>query len=763
MTEFIGENPSTSEDQPLQLHPLIEMAYSRVMNSLGTDPQIRGFTNLDYRSELLPNLYSSEDIYTAAQFHTFFPAHLFKMQNIVKVSLAKQAIELCNPHFPLVLVDVGCGTGAATVALLNTILHLQCVSKNTERTIKVIALDPDRFALRIFKDLLDSMISLMSEQNIRINLDYDRVPQGLPAANDDVLAYLHAFAREQDVPRLSQVLVLQSNIIPPLNQLLRERNQRIEELVDQGFEEARRLVAEYGTELAQLNNRIVRELSVDQLIVQTLATDSGVNFRHLLVQIRQQITSTLVDHDVIQIDQDIFLDNQVVTYINAQSSRFGYNQEPYTSPAYFANVVKLEHKDRIWHRLVSYSNIQLAWARSRNALLRESLADEVEIRLFERNPEVLKSRLQELIDQLIAYANDIARTDSRIPYPFPKSSNQARPRILSRLEEDVLSVAVVQALTPEFQGELTVSYDYRPEQGDNEYLYEYYLNAYKKFTRDVRSAAETMAEEHPHGVIIRTDIKSFYTQIVQHQLINEQLREGYSQRVRWLLKQILEGDLPSVADLSETQHEEGRGITQGGSASGFFSKLYLRSIPDTILASKKQIRIFRYADDMVVLIPNPSDLKEAITELEKLLDDLGLELSEEKTSQPHQPREFLEKLDQYSLDDLDQDAALIRKRVLRPLFVMVRDYRYCCNQYHVEGRWWDFVERYRECLQSVGIYFSANWLSRKVQEHLKRPRDVTLLNYPDLSTFLESTPDEWAEQFQVNNRVKVATARRSAT
>jgi hypothetical protein len=84
---------------------------------------------------------------------------------------------------------------------------------------------------------------------------------------------------------------------------------------------------------------------------------------------------------------------------------------------------------------------------------------------------------------------------------------------------------------------------------------------------------------------------------------------------------------------------------------------------------------------------------------------------------------------------------------------MVRDYRYCCNQYHVEGRWWDFVEHYKECLQSVGIYFSANWLSRKVQEHLKRPRNVTLLNYPDLSTFLESTPDEWAEQFQVNNEL----------
>ena len=104
----------------MSLHPVIQSAYSGVHSWLERRDDTSGYMKIDERK--ISKRLSREDMkHIAAQFSVLFPAHHFKcldlLQNIIELEMLLDWLRR-NPF--ITLIDVGCGAGAATAALIRS-------------------------------------------------------------------------------------------------------------------------------------------------------------------------------------------------------------------------------------------------------------------------------------------------------------------------------------------------------------------------------------------------------------------------------------------------------------------------------------------------------------------------------------------------------------------------------------------------------------------------------------------------------------------
>ena len=210
-------------------------------------------------------------------------------------------------------------------------------------------------------------------------------------------------------------------------------------------------------------------------------------------------------------------------------------------------------------------NLRLAWARVRLIRTREDISDEIEIRLFERD---LEDNLERLRSKLKSYDKYVAMTDDRVSYEFPKNEDGGRPYVLPRLEEDIVSVAIVQVLGRLAFGLQNTSFDYRPHDNfprSTELLYRSWFDAYHRFRDEVSIGVslETNCQ------VLEADIERYFTSIEQSQLVATVVRELRTQRsrVKWLLKRLFMVD----SDGHACEH----GLAQGAAGSGFYANAFL--------------------------------------------------------------------------------------------------------------------------------------------------------------------------------------------
>ncbi|ERT09637.1 reverse transcriptase family protein [Lyngbya aestuarii BL J] len=448
---------------------------------------------------------------------------------------------------------------------------------------------------------------------------------------------------------------------------------------------------------------------------------------------------------------------QTVNFINPRGCYWResakHPRENYHATFYLTVVtISNQHlaKDKDWQTVTSLENLELAWVHARRYLLHESFFDDVEIRLFERN---LTQNLKLLQQQLMAYLEEVAHQEDYLNYKFVKSSSQSRPRALSRLEGEILSVSIVQKLGDNslLQGN---SYAYRLNcnKDETEYLYRHRIDAYNDFVKKARDNAKN----YENAVVIRVDIESFYTKIIQDHLIELTGKTfSESQRIGWLLRVLLDKKL--------NEHEIGSGITQGSIGSGFYANLYLKSV-DAIFGSQPtdnqwDATLYRYVDEMIIIVPDPNDKDEVLDILTKTLSDLGLNLNRDKTEIYTRVEDFLETVQEDQLlndleDNFDELTNLlwIGSSSLRREFE--RSYRT-----DDDDLWWHLVKRFKSCLNSIQIYVDPPRLSRKVYRFLfdSEERKTQLKNQQEL-VFPEIPYDDlndsilnWARAFESLN------------
>ncbi|AOX03324.1 hypothetical protein BJP34_31270 [Moorena producens PAL-8-15-08-1] len=716
-----------------RFHPIVADAYTAVHKWLEvTVKDAHGYKDLHYE-DIKKNLKKTDWIDIASQYYAFFHTHYFKAAHTLESIIGTEQIITWLRHRQKVCVlDVGCGAGAGSAAFLETVIKLKEKGDLTnEVNILFIGIDPSFRAIGLYIKMMENLKSSCSDL---VNIEFKHIVNGFPNATTEIERYLRSERSLSELPCLSNVLVMQLNVISPFSQTYRTHQENYDELrslcidIDGGSTEDN---LGLGTSEALAYKQLIETVAIDVMHLVTVGTKNmeyqvklGTNSK---VTLAERIKEMMINlHQIVgnrHTIEQIHSDNHIVHFENPENcywkdrERKRYHKRYHTD--FYADFQTISSADRAedkdWNEVISLDNLNLAWARARRNLLSESLYDETELRLFETN---LDSNIAKLQEQLCAYASDVALVDQTISYKFPKNVEKTRPRGLSRIEEEILSVAIIQKLGDKSSQLRGSSYAYRisGKQQNTEYLYDYYFTAYRDYLKKARDSANN----YPNGAILRVDIESFYTKIIQEQLCHELYRElTESERVRWLIRLLLSKTID--------EHQLGQGITQGNIGSGFYANIYLTSV-DAKFGSGNEwgVELHRYVDDMIFVIPNPEDMKIIENTVKDELQKLGLNLNENKTEKIYEVSSFLEQSDQdQRLDELSDRFDC----VVNPLWIMNSEHRDIFKSYfHNDELWWHHIHHYQQCLREIKIYINDTDLSHKIYKYLynnkSRERDL---------------------------------------
>lgn len=732
-------------------HPYVDAAYAAVHQWLVRQQGACGYRRIDYTGEnVARSLREASLLHSAFQYYTLFPAHYFKVVHALDEILGPRMLVDWLSRAPhLCVLDIGCGAGAASAALVAGILRLQDDGALVH-PVKVFCLgvDPNQFSLQIYFKLMQDLKARVDPT--RVQLEYVIEPRGIHDGILDVMRALTQRREQWNQPYIPHVLAMQINVVSPLGGEHEARRQVHSMFKDLGVGPDALIddFDQFGQKEALAYKDLFDRVPIDHLHIITVGTDE-TSLASRVQDMGQAIEQTFSGgrHDVEKINDA----KHEVKYSNPASS---YWVERLRRPSYLSNYYlhfvtitsAALRDDAEWNGVVSEENLKLAWARARHHLLNESLADEVELRLFEHN---LDRNIAQLKEDLFAYAQEVVRTDRRFAYKFPKASH-VRPRGLSSIEETILSIAIIQHLGKRADGLKGHSYAYSISKGrDTEYLYEPWFKAYQgRFLADARR----FAQDYEDCVIVQADIKSFFTRIIQERLIElatKELRVD-SERIKWLLRLLLSKDIDD--------HEVGQGLVQGNPDSGFYANIYLVDL-DSRFADHNEwgLRFFRYVDDMIFIIPHRSQVRPVLETLREELSKTGLELNEDKTEIYTDVSAFLAATSDDLLESLSERSA----SVLNAIWIMDRNQRTTFREAFLQAGepWWHGIGIYNDCLRSIAIFEGIEHLSRKVYRYLfnslrrtrdlKRESELSLPPLPSEAT-IESV-GEWSLQFQGSN------------
>ncbi len=687
-----------------------------------------------------------EGKHIAAQFSKWAKLHTRKVQC---------ALETLSDDFfegeSIVVVDIGCGGGAASVAIVDKILRLRSSSKMSPFDIHLFGCDPNKHTLRVYDYLIQKLSKKIKLQGI--HFDYRIVGKGMPEVLPYIADYLSQLRISLGKPRFPKIIFTQANVSHPLNRQYKEYiSQTVNWLIDHKVNSAVLGKRTFGEIEAQSYEQLLSLSKSDKVAILTVGTHhqkQEYDQKRNVVQMEQALLKTITSK------------NHHVNHLHLANKKTPIQYRSNSSvPSYFYySFLEITHQeyaiDYDWRKIISLDNLKLAWARVRASQLRESLVDEFEIRLFESK---LEERLKEIQVRLTNYElvdSDYAHLDDRYPhfhYEFPKNEDKARPRPLLRLEEELISAAVVQVLGQRASALMSNVHAYRLSNEQSEHFYKSWFRGYKHFVRAVSNYASKLGDK---TVIVQIDIKNFYPSINQNMLLEiagQELRALRSDRIMWLLEKLL------LRNMGKAGNGDRLGIPQGGTISGFLANLYLTKIHEKFNDIYEYARIFRYVDDMIIVIHDRVHEQEVINDLKRECDELGLTIpltvQDGKFYRWEDVSKF--KSDVELSDDINRIGWRFEKKMAH-LYFMDEIHREHCSS---SGEWWHFVKLYQTYLNSIGVYIKQDRLSRKLNQYIKNPRlrvkeggqwyflgSLKLAkitpNYP--------IPQKWAAYFKKNN------------
>jgi Reverse transcriptase (RNA-dependent DNA polymerase) len=740
-------------------HPVIASAYSAVHQWLSEIPDAKGYKELDYSKDILDSLNKTDLKSAAFQFYTLFPRNYFEAVHILdNVINSARLLHSIKYKSRIYLLDVGCAMGAATAGFIEKILTLPkegIQSKIIE--IVCVGIEPNIYSYAIYKKLIQELKEKIKPFNI--NLDVQAINEHFSQAILTTITHLKNKLNDKDSSAndLSNIFIMQLDIASSIRKedvLKTERNKKLKAL---GLEPESNTEIEkdFWQDEALSLKRLLEEVPIEKLHLMTIGTknfeqslqeiiqvgdiNEGINAVHKALN--NFIGKNHKIYDVIEGQQVVYFENPVSSYW--QDKHILNHTAQFNAVCQTIKNSEIE-EDNEWNKLISLENIELAWVKARSNVFNESFYDEVEIRLFESN---LDENLQILVDNLLdrLYSDNFLPSNQDIDYKFVKGRAKGRPKQLTRLEEEILAIALLQTIGKKNDLDF---YSCQLKLEATEDLYEDYFPKYKKFLEESRESAKC----YPQGAVLRTDIESYYVKVIQQQLIDITERELKisSKRIKWLLSKILKQNL-------NNGHDNGRGLKQANLTSGFYANLYLKAVDDYFANEPKwkhKINLYRYVDDIIAVVLHDNDIEQFETDLNNRVSELGLNLNKEKTEHYDKISDFLPSTElDTDLDKLNQQFNLM----LYPLWIMNYDYRTqfeLANSSHDEKSWWKLINIYQHCLYSLGIHVTEMRLSRKIyqklnSEKLNIEKQLELPFFPTDDNFIIIY--QWSSQFEQSN------------
>lgn len=192
---------------------------------------------------------------------------------------------------------------------------------------------------------------------------------------------------------------------------------------------------------------------------------------------------------------------------------------------------------------------------------------------------------------------------------IPKGGGKMRPLGIPTVKDRVVQAAVKNAIEPIFEKEfLDMSYGFRPGRGAKDAL------------REVDRAIK-----EGYVWVMDADIQGYFDNIPHDKLMEKFERRISDGKLLEIIESFLKAKI--MDEMNEWTPE--RGTAQGGVISPLCANVYLHDLD--VLMTKAGFKMFRYADDFVILTKDERSAREAYELVKIWTTDHGLNMHPEKT------------------------------------------------------------------------------------------------------------------------------------
>lgn len=720
-----------------QISNRIQSVRNQALAWMRAQPHMSGFDDIaDDRLDL-----NDESPYGVAKhFYRLFETHFHKNQNallrLIDIQLERREMAwLDEPK--LCLLDIGAGSGTATLALLDLLCEYREYRWNSKKSVwdcqvAIAAIEPNKHATTNYKQILSFFQPELAFDGITVSVTH--ISESFPGP-DCVISICSDWLDADGHLLLS----ISSNVIRPIQNFFESAKRwfqtggmsqeiHLGDIVKKAYDD---VIAHFQFEhVAFIDIAAERAISMNTRFV--------VGVRKIWERIMgapSEIGSLDWWAPIQEFPQLIFVNDP--DSFHGRKSSIPQNATTRYYQEIHVGRNRSTRSDAPWEATLNEKNLELAWARSRAFMLGDHWTDEIEVRLGDFLGSSLIHRLK---GQLQRKTVDTIDSKYKLPFFYPKKASEDRPRYFTRLPEQIVFAAAAQAYAEAFEPfDKEYILGNRLNKQRNEFFYEPWFEHFRNYSRAITRAA------FESKFICKFDIKSYYASIPQDRFVKHlqhSMNSMNSSALTRCLKACFECDLLPP-------HRPATGLPQTAIFAGLWTSHYLSPLDREMLITRGLRGIFyRYADDMALIIDQPSDIDEHVKQIQSTLDRLGLTLNDDK----HRVYAAKDYAARFTSDDQCNSLSQSIFRLLNGLYIIPRSYR---SVYRADSH--IFAHIYHLLLRRVGIYLTDHWLKRKLYQKISLPDIVNhwryglRVNFPIFPTEGDVALDLWAEEFMLKN------------